>query len=755
MAQGDEQFLKRLLATFQLEAREHLDLMASVLQELRGSPRPEMVEVLFREAHSLKGAARAVNLSEVEQVCQSLESVLSMLKRLAHVPDAKLIGIFERVVDGLESMLAGDVSQAMLLMNLLTTSSRETHLGIVAPEAMSESVAPPAAPLGKQGPPSSMELPTGSLSGGSVRISTARLEALLIQSEELLAFKFGANHLVDELSAVAQMIVEWRRACDKRSNSLRLMRRSVLRRKSVLQGGQVLAQWQAATERDEIALKALMDRFMKIERTVNRDRRALRGMVDKLQDEMRQALMLPFSSLLEMAPKLVRDLGRDCGKDVELIIQDTALEVDRRILEQLKTPLIHLLRNAVDHGIESKDVRRRVGKPWHGRITIDVRPCEGNKVEMVVADDGGGIDVADVKARALKMGLHSAHGMSMLSDEQVLGLVFESGLSTSPILTDLSGHGLGLTIAREKIDKLGGTLTLESQLGRGTRFRVVLPTALATFRGLLIGLGERRFVLPLRNVERVTRVKHTAVLTMENREAIDLDGQAVAMVRLRDVLDLHTRAYASAPQCHMPAVILHHANKRIALVVDEILGDQEVLVKPLRPPLKRVRNVAGATILGEGHVVPLLDVGDLMKSSLNAGAPPIGLSSHDVSTPVRQRSLLVVEDSITSRTLLTGILESAGYLVSSAVDGVDALTMLQRQDVDLIVSDVEMPRLDGFGLTKRIRADKKWAELPVVLVTALGSRQDRERGVEVGANAYIVKSDFDQANLLDVIRSLL
>lgn len=734
MTQGDEPFLKRLLETFQVEAKEHLEAMSFQVQELSRSPHPNQVEMLFREVHSLKGAARAVNLNDIEQACQELEGVLASLKKQGQVPDAELIGVLEQTIDRLASM------QALRPPGSLAEPAGSDLAPVVEP-----SVAPV------------VEASAGALSAGTVRISTARLEALLIQSEELLAFKFGTKHLVDELNAVGGMISAWRRACTKRSSALRLMRLSAGRHQTTLQGRQVLGQWLDAVERDELALRSLSDRFVQIERTADRERRALSGMVDKLQDEMKQLLLLPFTSLLEMAPKLVRDLGRDCGKDVELLIHDTTLEVDRRILEQLKTPLIHLLRNAVDHGIELPQVRQQGGKPLRGRITIDLAPCEGNKVEMTVADDGGGIDVAAVKAKALKMGLYSAHALDALPDEQILGLVFESGLSTSAILSDLSGHGLGLAIAREKIDKLGGTMSLESGLGTGTRFRIVLPTALATFRGLLIALGEHQFVLPLRSVERVTRVKGTELMTMENREAMDHQGQALAVVRLHEVLELRKPDVVTASPPYLSVVVLRHANKRIALVVDEILGDQDVLIKPLRAPLKHVRHIAGATVLGAGRVVPLLDVGDLIKSAPKASAPRPTASVQDAGegAGARPPSLLVVEDSITSRTLITGILESAGYEVHSAVDGMDALTVLGSHLIDLVVSDVEMPRLDGFDLTARIRANRQWAELPVVLVTSLGSCQDRERGVEVGANAYIVKSNFDQGNLLDVIRSLL
>jgi two-component system chemotaxis sensor kinase CheA len=454
-------------------------------------------------------------------------------------------------------------------------------------------------------------------------------------------------------------------------------------------------------------------------------------------------------------PKLVRDLAQSNGKDVELVVRGATLEVDRQILEQIKTPLTHLVRNAIDHGIETPAERQRVGKPARGRITIDITPHEGNRVQLVIADDGAGIALAKVKQRAARMGLLDVEP-SPWSPSQLTDLVFESGLSTSPIVTDLSGHGLGLAIVREKIERLGGSVSVESPPPEGgTRFCIVLPSTLATFRGLLVGVAGETFVLPSRSVERVARVSVSAVQTAaDGGDTVVLDGRTMPLVALSDLLDLPPRpapAVTGVPR--MQLVVVGSADKCVALAVDEVFGDQEVLVKPLAAPLRRVRNVAGATLLGGGRVVVLLNVTDLLKSAAlhrQRGARAVRAADGEP-----RGSLLVAEDSVTTRLLLKTILESAGYRVTTAADGIDALASLQSGEFDLLVSDVEMPRLDGFGLTARVRTDKRLADLPVVLVTALDSRADKERGVEVGANAYIVKSAFDQARLLQTIRTLI
>lgn len=780
----NEELLKRLLAIFQVEAAEHLKAMSSLLQALAqaaDSERPGLVETLFREAHSLKGAARSVNLYAVESLCKALEGVLAELKnrRIGPLP-ADWFATMYRATDALEGLLAGDAGTTRGQTDVDGIVRQLERLEIPAPTVPP---APTASPSGESGAvdanerPAAIPVPLVSTSppvpqerlertltlpsGDSVRVSTARLAALQVQTEELLALKFSAAHLASELRALGADVAQWRKAWGRTARDGRMLRRMQEKHGGAQSAKAKLAfdRLFDAVERDEQAAKSFAERLRAVERSAEQERRSLAGLVDALQDGVRQALMLPFASLLELFPKLVRDLARDSGKDVVLRIDGAAIEVDRGVLEQMKDPLIHLVRNAIDHGIESPDVRRRAGKPVPARIAIGVTPKEGNRVELVLADDGAGVNLEKLRGAAERLGLVVAKDAAALGRDELLALMFESGLSTSPILTDLSGRGLGLAIVREKVERLGGSVGVELPATGGTLFRIVLPTTLATFRGLLVGVGggvgeregqESQFILPSRSVERVLRVTAAGVKTVENREAVEIGGQAVALAYLADVLGLPR---AAANGTYLQLVVLEGLGKRIAFAVDAILGDQEVLVKSLGPQLRRVPNVAGATVLGPGRVVPILNVADLLKSAQRALPLPVPIAVG--SSPGTTRSLLVAEDSVTARALLKSILESTGYRVTTAVDGIDALTALRSGQFDLVVSDVEMPRMDGFELTARIRADKKLADLPVVLVTALESREHKERGIEAGANAYIVKSSFDQSNLFEVIRRLV
>jgi len=506
-------------------------------------------------------------------------------------------------------------------------------------------------------------------------------------------------------------------------------------------------------ESEMLYTRALEISLRKLAGAAHQDALSLAVVGDRLLDDTKKALLLPCSFLLGALPTVARDLARDQGKEADLVVSGEDIEVNRRILEELKDPLLHLLRNCIDHGIEKPDVRREMGKPDRGSVTITVKPVEGNRVEFIVADDGSGIDADRVRTAAVSLELIAADQATLLAEAEVNGLIFRSGLSTSPIITDLSGRGLGLAIVREKVEKLGGTITVTSTPGAGTVFRMLVPSSLATFRGVFVEVAGRRFVIPTTSVVRVGRSAPDGIKTVENRQTLTLGERAVSLVRLRDVLEFPGPDRRN-DGTGRPFVLVRVADRQVAFLVDEVQGEQEVMVRSLGQQLTRVRNLAGAAISGSGAAVPILNVVDLVESASAAGAPGPIDTGHD-TTPERRARLLVAEDSITARTLLKTILEGAGYEVVASVDGLDALTRLKTEPFDLLVSDVDMPRLNGFELTSRIRADKKLVDLPVVLVTALASQKDREYGIEVGANAYIVKNDFDQGNLLEIIQRLL
>jgi two-component system, chemotaxis family, sensor kinase CheA len=755
MSNKNQEFREKLLATFKIEADEHITAMVSGLVELERTSEPErrsaVIEKAFREAHSLKGAARAVNLSDVEAHCQALESKFSALRQGQIRLSTELFDEFHHMLDAL----------VVLLRTARWRQQPRESLGnphpVAATRADLEAIGGTGA-WGEAGPvprpPASVEEPSG---GGTVRIASTKLDALFLQAEELLSAKLAVHRRAADLKETSAALAAWRRRLAGIGPDLQGV--EDLGKRAQEGNGKSREQAHLARilqylEGEDATVRSLQSDLATQVRAAEQDARFLAGRVDGLVEEMKRALMLPFATILGLFPKLVRDLSRQQGKEIEFEMRGGEVEVDKRILEEMKDPLIHLLRNAVDHGIENSALRVAKQKAPRGRMTLAIAPQDSGQIEILVADDGAGIDLERVRAAAVRQGIPAKPEANQLEEEMILPLIFRSGVSTNPILTDLSGRGLGLAIVQEKVEKLGGTIRVETHRDAGTTFRIVLAVTLATSRGILVRAGDQIFILPTSGVERVTRAGREEVRTVENRETIELGGRAVAFVRLEDVLELPRNPDAVEGNSKHPMVVLDSAGERVAFRVDEILGEQEVLVKNPAKPFSQVRYLAGATILGSGEVVAILNVRELLESASRAGRASAEPEPGEAGL-AKAKSILVAEDSITARSLLKEILESAGYTVRTAVDGADAFATLKSEAFDLLVSDVDMPRMSGFDLTAKVRSDKNLGNLPVVLVTALESREDRERGIEVGADAYLVKSSFDQSNLLEIIGRLI
>ena len=754
MSTNEDEFLKMLRETFRVEAAEHLQTLATGLMELEKAPEAEapghLVATVFRAAHSLTGAARAVDITEIESFCQTLEDMFASWKRQESAPSPAAFDTAHHALDAIKAAL-GEVETS--------PESHSSAAAVTVNQPLHPAKAALPAPPAKEPPPVTPSAEAKAFAAeGSVRISAAKLDAQLVEAEEMLTVKLTAGQRATDLRALGQRFEAWRSEWAAIEPEARLLRQALNR---PTPGGAAPPERAGQMRLLEFIdwnhdyLKLLENSVAALTRTAQQDLHVIGKLVDDLLEDSKKLLLLPFGTLSASFPKLVRNLGRDLGKEADLVIQGEEVEIDKRVLEQMKDPLMHLLRNCVDHGVETPERRASLGKSARATITLTVVPVNGSRVEILVTDDGRGIDTDRVKEAAVKEGFLSMEAARELSDEAAQDLIFRSEVSTSPIITHLSGRGLGMTILREQTEKLGGTVSVESQPGEGSRFRIVLPSMLATFRGILVKAGGELFIVPTAHVECAASVKPGEVQTVENREVIVLGGRAVAVVRLAEVLGLPAADGHTMRSVVPLALVLGQGDQRIAFVVDAVLDEQEVLVKPFRKPLSRVRNIAGATVLGSGRVVLILNVADLLKSARKFGGTLARVAADSRPALAPTKSVLAVDDSATSRMLIKSMLESAGYKVKTAVDGLEAFTLLRAGKFDLLVSDVEMPRLNGFDLTAQIRADKKLAELPVVLITARETREDLERGIDVGANAYIVKSSLNENNLLEAVRRLV
>jgi two-component system chemotaxis sensor kinase CheA len=732
-----------LLAMFTTEAGEHLQAMNEHLLRLeRGQDDPRLRAELFRAAHSLKGAARAVNLPDVETLAHELENVF------AGLTDDPAATLAQSTVDKAYQTL--DAIAAGVAVGTAAIGPPASPVPEPAPAAERgpEPAAEPAGPAGPAGPPGWL----ARVAGDTVRVATSKLDALIAEVGELLVTRIGVEQRLADARALDALLAEWDSAWKPR-------RRRRLEQRAA-GAGTVLAE-------DRQRLTLARASLSELRRGLEADVRRLTQVTADLQADVRRTRMVPVAGLFDVFPRMVRDLASAAGKDVTLRVSGGQTDVDRSVLEHLKDPLTHLLRNCVDHGIESPAARAAAGKPRGGTISLAARQ-RNDMLVLEVADDGAGIDVARVRTVAARAGLLPAAAAADLPDREAISLIFRAGLSTSPAVTDISGRGIGLDVVRDVVERLHGVLDVRSTAGAGTTFELSLPLSVSTMHCLLVHAAGQTFALPSTVVGGVLRVAPGQVQRAEGREVVRVGDRPAPLARLAQLLGLTGEAGGSGTagsgtagaqvggpgQAQQPAAVLNFQGNRVALLVDRLAGTHELVVKSLPPPLTRVRHVTGAAILGSGEVAVILSAADLVASVQRAGPDPVGTAADQSGPP----TILVVEDSITTRTLEKNVLEAAGYRVQTAVDGLAAWGILRAAgpdaDIDLVVSDIQMPRLDGLELTGRIRADPRLQALPVVLVTSRESREDRERGAQAGADAYIVKGGFDQNRLLDTIRRL-
>lgn len=583
----------------------------------------------------------------------------------------------------------------------------------------------------------------------TIRVSSHKLDLLLQQIEELLLVKSAANQRTHEFKHIQDLLNQWDQEWGKIQTDYYNLLQAAEKKENEILNPPIMhfLQWH------EGFVKVLREYIIQANRAAHQDQRVLSSMVDSLLEDTKKVLMQPISTLFEIVPRMVRDIAHALGKDVRLEMTGGDIEVDRRILEELKDPLIHIIRNSLDHGIESPEERQKLNKPAVGKLTITASQVSGNNVEIRITDDGKGIEIDKIRHSAIQKGLISEVDADKLTQQDWLNLLFKLNLSTASKVTEFSGRGLGLNIVSDKVEKLGGHVSIEFQPHIGTTFILLLPLALATFRGIHIKVSNQDFVIPTQHVKRVLRIPQTQVRTVEDKQTINVENQLIAFVSLAEVLGLPPQPVSE--NYPFIVLILNAAKTSVAFRVDEIVSEQEVLVKSLGKQLLRIRNISAATIMEWGKIVPILDPFDLIKTVTYAAKSVLTIAAAIPQKTKKQPVILIAEDSITARVLLKNILESAGYHVKTAVDGAEAFTVLKTEPVDLLLSDIEMPRLNGLELAEQVRKTEELAHLPIILCTSRGSKEDREKGIEVGANAYIDKSSFTHSSLLDIIQKLI
>jgi two-component system sensor histidine kinase and response regulator WspE len=476
----------------------------------------------------------------------------------------------------------------------------------------------------------------------------------------------------------------------------------------------------------------------------------------RMHHEVLKSRMQPLADALQGFPRMVRDVARQLGKRVEFRVDGETTGVDRDILDKLEAPLNHLIRNALDHGIEPPDERVAAGKRPVGTIRLEARHRAG-MLQVTLADDGRGIDASRLRAKVVARGLAAPAMADRLSEAELLEFLFLPGFSTRDDVTELSGRGVGLDVVQSMVRDVGGVVRLTTQSGRGTRFALELPITRSVIRALLVEIAGEPYALPLNRIDRIVRLAEDEIQALEGRRHFVMDGQPVGLVEGAQVLDLPPVARAGR---ELPVVVVSDRSHRFGVVVDAFLGERDLEVRPLDPRLGKVPDISSASVLESGVPVLIVDVEDLVRSidNLLGGRRLRSLRTADAAgaeAPRQAKRILVVDDSITVRELERQLLEAKGYAVDVAVDGVDGWNAVRGGRYQLVISDVDMPRMDGIALVRSIKGDPRLQATPVIILSYKEREEDRLRGLDAGADAYLTKSSFHDQTLLDTVFDLI
>ena len=734
MTENHDARFEKLLQTFRAEASDHIQAINRALLEMERNPdaveRDGHLQSAYRAAHNIKGAARMVGVDETEIVAHALESVIQAVIDKRLVLDASTCDVLYDALDLMARHIEGDavdvLSVQSQLVALVEADGADAVLDIPVEQSNGVAQAIKAIEPEEGGQPAKRE----TLNDDTIRVSLNKLDDLIAQISELQVSQMNADQRLYDLRRFQGQFQRWSRSWDEVSTT-------IIRHSS--QNGYM----REIIEQQSNQIQELLYAADTVVQAFSRDTLRLGMVTDELRDRVRDIRMLPFHSIALGFERAVRDAAHVENKSVTFRIEGEDTELDKKVLELLKDPLMHLLRNAVSHGIEAPHVREQAGKSVEGHIVLRVQQ-KGNEVSIAVCDDGRGFDLD-----ALRQASAAHHFDANTSAEEIIQLAFQSGVTTAQHVSSVSGRGVGLDVVREQLETIHGRIHVESVAETGATIEMIVPTSLAITRALLIGVAEQQFAIPLLAIEKIIEVQHS--IDVNGTPMIMVDGTHIPLSALGAVLNIPNYA---APEHLIPrALVLQIADSRHAILVDSVQTEQELSVKPMGYLLKHVPHVTGAAMLSNGMPIVVLNPSDIIRTARQEKhSTAVVIKTGTAEPEITMVRVLVVDDSITTRTLEQNILEAAGYDVKTATNGLEALHLLEQHTFDIVISDVQMPHMDGIGLTESIRKNTNLNHLPIVLVTSLEKREDKERGMLAGADAYIVKRGFNQAELLTTIR---
>ncbi|MEX0614001.1 MAG: response regulator [Pirellulales bacterium] len=732
----------QLLPVFRKEHEQHAARLRQFVNRWTNSgeapPEDELTEAA-RVAHTLAGAAAVVEIQPIETVATRLEQLFRTLRANQQRLDAVAQRQIEEMLDNMAETMSG--------LGSVRASAQQA-----AAENQGNSPELKPSPKGKSVAESTSDHDTcetaaapPTTSHETVRVTLDSLDRLMWSSSEIMADNQHVSRLTRQLAALQREVDDLERE------------RETIRRAAVSR----LHQLAEMPEFDRISryvefVDQQVSKLAKQTRQLTIDARRvawqLRSRTSQIQRDVHEARLVPAHSIFQGFRKMVRDLAKSDDKQIDFLAVGMDVRADRMVLQELKDPIMHVLRNCVSHGIEHPQRRRDMGKPECGRVSISLE-ISGGRLNVTIEDDGRGLDVEQIRQQAIRQAMLTEAAAAQQSTEEALSLVFEPGFSTASSVTKLAGRGMGLSIVHESVARLQGQVTLSPRSEGGVRVTMSLPIFVSTHRILLVAHGDQIFAIPTHGIERLLRISRDKLETVEGQPVVTFDRRPIRLASLAEVI-----GQTDPPPCEersktIPVVLLKSGARFLAVSVDALVEERDALILNL-DEFAETGQLAGGVLLDDGRVALVIQPARLMENVQRShptqlSAPPT------IVHKAGPAKVLIVDDSFTTRTLEKNILEAQGYEVSVAIDGVEAMSLMRQQRFALIITDIEMPRMDGFALLEQMKADKRLAKTPVILVTSRDRQEDQQHGLDLGADAYIVKRKFDHQELLSTIRQLM
>ncbi|SMC89335.1 hybrid sensor histidine kinase/response regulator [Sporomusa malonica] len=722
--------IKLLSARFAEEAAKHCDQIEKELLALEaGGFAKEVLDSIFRTAHTIKGAARMLKMTAISEVAHRMEDVLELLRDGQRSLSRELMDLLLKGVDTIRQLIAdvavGNPLPESLppvcfeLVQLLKENGQQEKCPVQSASELAEA----------RGMDEKKELTV--IQHDFVQIRAEQLDELIQLMGEMVSYQYRKKqqaYIVHDIMRLSE-------------TSLELV--------SLPNNNNEHGEY----DRKELAgtLIALHSQLRKIQDSLRNDAVIENLLTTELQERSLKIRMLPIATAFDKINRVVRDLAYSTGKEIEFQVEGGDTELDRKIIEQLGDCLLHMIRNAVDHGIELPQTRVMAGKDKRGVIRLSAFYDSGG-VTIILQDDGAGISLDHIKMTAIEKRLLTEDAVDKLTEMELLELIFLPGFSTSSIITDISGRGVGMNVVRQTItDKLKGSVRIQTRAGEGTTFLLKVPITLALSRMLIVSASSHTFAVPAYSVQEVIMVPASQVINVVGKRALRVREQLVPLEELETILSCPQ--VAKREQKELQVVLVASGTERLALIVDAIISEADMVIKSLPSAIKHLALISGFTVGSNDEIISVLGVTALIKQARENKAD-IG-DFFGVNSQKQRKTILVVDDSANTRDIVKSILESYGYQVELAEDGLVAIEKTGKKVYDAVITDVEMPNLDGFSLTLHLRQDERYRQIPVIIVTSREKAEDKRRGIQVGANAYIVKGAFDQNNLIETVQNVI